>query len=447
MKPFVIIFFLIFSIACETKKKSATPILENDYSHLPILFETKLPTIINISTSEVKSVSNNLSGFLHGFNSVSYDKNLLNYSLVQNLKPIFWRIGLSEKLVNNYNLAKSLNSSIKINLVVSDILVFKYGDLNQIKPWLDWNQFETDIETIFNDLTALNIQVDYWDIWNEPDWTWSGTCDQALEMYQRASLKLKSISATAKVVGPSVTNYYVTGPCTKSFLESFIDYDISHSMHYDAISWHEFEDPTRLPDAVAAVKSLYQSNNLVIPEIHITEYSGPTQHPVPAYSAAWFYYFELANVNWISRACWNDQCLSGLNGLFQSDNMIPNNIFWIHRYYSSLELNRLTVQTSNPKIIAIASIDTSHKKFKLIVSRFEGINSDLDFSINLNQIENGSAVVKLQNIQNTGVYSPMTLAPENKIIKHLPIENNTLTINFSAFKDGDVYLVDIEKVK
>jgi hypothetical protein len=401
-------------------------------------------------------------GFLHGLSAVNYNPDTSILPLLEKLKPQFWRIGLDSRLIQNYFLAKKLNPSVKITAVLSDILTVRNNtDYSNYKPWNNWSLFETDVKEIVTSTLLNNIKIDYWDIWSEPDTPamWSGTCAQLLEMFQRAGSAIRAADPGAKIVGPSPASLENSGTCqnyntthpNESFMVTFLNFIKSNQLHFDAISWHEFDNPLALQSIANNIKSFFMQNgNLSIPEIHVNEYTSPNNYKIPGWTLGWLYYLELAPIDVSNHACWDNgkECSAGLNGLFQQNNLTPNSTYWVYEAYASLGSNRVKVETSNPNVVALVGKDDSQKSLTLLIGRFEGTtvkNADVGIGIKLlNFIFDTHGVkVEFKKIPNDNYYLGLAQGPQLASMEYVPVVNHSVDLSISHFQDGEVYIVKV----
>lgn len=314
-----------------------------------------------------------MQGFLHGFERVGYDRAKLDWPALQTLKPRFWRIGVSEQAGNNYLLAKALNPAAKITVVLSDQLAVLRGGYHALRPWEDWGRYEADVRQVVSLYRQHGLQVDYWDVWSEPDTRamWHGSCDQAMEMFERTVRAIREVDAAARVVGPSVSDVNESGVCPDGFLGRFLHYMTRNHLRMDAVSWHEFQHPRHVPLQAAAIREYFQRQPAwgPAPEMHVNEFSGPQDAQNPAWAVAWLQSLETARVDWASRACWAEGCGAGLDGLFTPDNRTPTALYWVHKAYAVLPPGRLRAKAADPDTVAIAGLEEGSRRMAILLGR------------------------------------------------------------------------------
>jgi hypothetical protein len=382
-------------------------------------------------------------GYLHGFSDVDYQPASLNMALLTPLRPNFWRIGFSHHVGQNYQLAKTLNPDVKITLVLSDLLAIRVGGYGKLNPWRNWARYERDVQAVVRSVNAAGYQIDYWDIWSEPDVKgfWSGNCNQVMELFSRTHRVIRAEIPHAKIVGPSISAFDAKGACKQPFLSTLVEYAQTHKLEFDALSWHEFEQPSDLVAHVAVVRKHFAERPaLKMPEIHINEYSGPAQHASPGVAVHWLQALEKARVDWSSRACWDTQCQSGLNGLFKADNQTPNAVYWVYRAYAEMPNRRLGLTNNGEHIATIASVDNTGKKLTLLVGvdkRGLPANATLTIHVADYAMQSQPPQVDIKKIADQA-----TPQPQSETAK-LSTQADTLSFTLDNVAAGDAYWIEI----
>lgn len=321
------------------------------------------PVIVVQGNSNRGSFENSIrQGFLSGITAQA------DLNLVSALMPKFWRI--SE--FSNYQAINATGAKIKV--VVSDLYARQKGGYANAKPWENWAEFE-QIVTSYVQASLTQAPVDYWDVWNEPDGgagAWQGTVAQFLEMLRRAHNAIRAVDPSAKIVAPSFAAY------NQAAFAAILDYFVQNALHFNAISWHEFDLPESVPAHVAAAMALIAARPaLGAMEIHVNEYSSGQNHLIPGWTVGWLYYLDQAEIQWATRACWErenspgdtSECIRGLNGLLTISETSPQATYWVHRAYAAMSGTRLQVTTTDPKVVALAAKDDVTHRMAILVGR------------------------------------------------------------------------------
>lgn len=94
---------------------------------------------------------------------------------------------------------------------------------------------------------GFHDHIRYWEIWNEPEFFWSGTPQQFYEMYAKVSRALKALDPSLKVGTDANAAPLNDGP----YREDLFDYIRAHNLPFDFYSWHTYADMSYDPyDAV-----------------------------------------------------------------------------------------------------------------------------------------------------------------------------------------------------
>ncbi|MBK7309865.1 MAG: T9SS type A sorting domain-containing protein [Sphingobacteriaceae bacterium] len=409
---------------------------------------------IAIDAGTDSGVFKNYTGFLHGETNLNAKPIALD--LVKKLRPNFWR---NSDWYQTQKLADSL--SVNTTLVVSDFYANFKGGYANAKPWLNWTEYETFVNTLVTNYIAAGLSPNYWDIWNKPNDIsyWSGTLTQLVECFKRTRLVVNSINPTIKLIGPSINSYDGAG------IEYILDSLASHGVTLNGVSWHEFG----LPDSLTNHTNNFKSRLLLnlswgTPEIHINEYSPQQTNQIPAYRLAWLYYLEQNNITWANTACWNNfdgitnwsNCNVGLNGLFWHDEQSPLPAYWITRAYAEMQNGkRIFCTNSDPKTLALSSKTNSLQEMRVLVGRYYSIDngtflpgdvgkdsSNVSITIiNYPYLTIGSVPLVIQKIpkgnlifQNSPLNSPITVFNGTT-----NVTGGSINITLPNFRDGDVY--------
>lgn len=395
-----------------------------------------------------------MQGFLHG--GPAY----LDSAMVAQLKPEFWRLGAYMLAGSGFEDAEKFNPEIII--VLNDLYMIQYNipSQTQSQPWVNsWTDWDALVAGVVTNAVVNNAQVDYWDVWGEPDNFWTGTPAQFIEMHRRTDSIIQSIAPGAKISGPE----FAFGTCNFSVVPilDFLDQLYLAGLHVDAVSWHEFCSPEDIPVHVQELRdSLAVRPWLGNLKIQITEYSGPFNQVIPGWHVGWLHYLEKAKVDWASHACWDEtdgtvnwsDCEKGLNGLFMSDNTTPQPNYWVHRAYAECGTQRLETSTNAARCVAIAGTDSVNQEMKIIVGRYDNPNlgqhnasSNVDVKIlNYSYCTSCTMPVVIQRIPSNNVaYSVPLNAPQMFMTGTVTFTGDSATISIPNFVDGDVYILYI----
>jgi hypothetical protein len=236
------------------------------------------------------------------------------------LKPAFWRTtvyGTGEAF------AAFTGVGAKVSYVVSDAWQVAHPDT---RPWNDWAAWEQLVQRLVTQAQAANLQVAFWDVWNEPESTFQGTSAQLQEAIARATAIIRAADPSAQVVAPSMAGLSTqTFPAVLSLAADLAD----AGTHLDALSWHAFAEPDDVPVMAQRARAFFVEHPALCaphcPQLHVNEYSSGQHDHVPGWTLAWLAAFERAQLDWVTKACWSvpgsalSGCGHGLGGLLLED--------------------------------------------------------------------------------------------------------------------------------
>ncbi|MFD0714168.1 hypothetical protein [Paenibacillus sp. GCM10027626] len=137
-----------------------------------------------------------------------------------------------------------------------------------------WAQICIGIIRHYNEGWAdgFHYGIRYWEIWNEPDnppAMWSSTPERYYQLYETASLSIKSYNPELKVGGPAVAGSYQT-----AFMAGFLKYAQERRLPLDFFSWHTYtSDPKMIARNAAHVREQLDLHGYEQAESHFNEWN------------------------------------------------------------------------------------------------------------------------------------------------------------------------------
>jgi hypothetical protein len=386
-------------------------------------------------------------GFLHTINSTT------DHATVAALSPKFWRINSDTR----YDLAKSYGA--KVVWVVSDSC-----DPNAIifVGQAAWDNCVVNLATTHSPTSAR--PVDYWDLWNEPDHNGVWTSAQILTLLKAAHNDIRSVTSTAKIMGPGLAVYNDSGACNKIDMKCFLDYAVANSLKIDALSWHEIIDgagaqvlPTAIAGHIASARALVAARPTLLapsPEYHVGEFTDSQNFTVPGWSVAWLKFLEDANVDGATLGCWDTSdtpggttyngCVDGLNGLLQSDEITTRSTYWVHKMYAGIGNQRVQTTTDNNDTVGYGGRNDSAKELTAMVGRWSvgTVNGPSTTTVKFNVPSSyalSSMHYTVYRIPNTfGAVTPTLFA--SGVVS---VTAGVATLTIASMNDGDAYTFDL----
>jgi hypothetical protein len=268
-------------------------------------------------------------------------------------------------------------------------------------PWADWNRYTTFITDTMHAVEAAGIDVEYWDVQNEPggrDGYYAAgikpTTEQLLTQLKVAYQTIKAVDPGAKVVAPSLVAYSDRPGETNMLLDlrTFLDYAVANGLVFDAISFHDINylarpgvyaadwwgmAPDVVGDSVERLRALLAERpSLGSPAILVNEYTDMTTQGLPGWSVGRIAALEAADVDQANRTCWGTCGDGWLDGLLANDGETPYPAYWVYAYYARMNGNRVAVTTSNTSVTAFAVTDADGT-VRVLLGRHRGCNPEI----------------------------------------------------------------------
>lgn len=322
-----------------------------------------------------------------------------------------------------------------------------------------------------------NGRVVQWDVWNEADLFWPNTADPSgeyLATYQAGVDAIRSVDASAIIVGPSLADY--GSDYNKVTMSQFLDYAKANNALPNILSWHEFNFNSSggsqfIVANVAAARTLMTTKGISIPAINLNEMLGPSEQFNPGVLAHYFGNLDRAGAGAGVHSTWqepsgaqneNGNVLAGLLtpdprplGSTDPDPRQRRSTWWVYERYARLtgEVATVTVTTAvGKRENGIASKDTGVAR--LLLGRTSIANDGtvaVTFS-NLDQVNglifNNKVRVLAELITDSG--EAASAGPVTKINAHYALSSNALTLTLGTaslpFGATDGYFITLSVV-
>ncbi|WP_039897109.1 beta-xylosidase [Lyngbya sp. PCC 8106] len=353
-KPFRTLCALLFiSFALLTFLSRQSPVLGQTQATVAIDFGAPLQGI------------HSMSGFLYGIgdNKPPNDK-------LSPLQPKLWRTST----LKHYPRITGIGSQFQ--LLLSD--TWGYGKPRGW-PYEDYSKWEEHVRKLAQQHKGKNMT---WDVWNEPDLKdpfWRGSRKQFFETYKRAYTAIRQeLGPNVMIGGPSIAKY------DQGFLRDFLDYCQENNLEVNFISWHELNDQeiTRINNHVDEVRRSFVQNSkyqsLKIQKIYLNEIVGPIAQYRPAENLGYLTYAEQSRVDGACKACWEpigggrNNCFNeSLDGLVTPEQSAPRAVWWVYKAYADGLSSRVKSESSNPRVVALASQSNPKGEAQILFGYFE----------------------------------------------------------------------------
>ena len=288
---------------------------------------------------------------------------------IKPLRPRLWRTRVSPWDIgrNQTGLAGAKRVAAwgaTIELVVSDDYMADREEHGQ-KP------FPVDLATLDATIAGDLKQVHDagfkagWDIWNEPDGTWTGGLEKMLGPWLHACHTFRRLDPQATLVGPSTIDDLA---CKK-----FLEWAQANDAMPDVVSWHENGDqPQNIPAHVAAIRRLLAERKVSPRPLVCNEIVDAPHQTDPGLLVWFFAALQRADVAGACHSCWADADGKTPNGFNQSlDGILtpegrPRAPWWIYRYYADFEGRALKLQQART-VDGVAAADWPARKLRILL--------------------------------------------------------------------------------
>ena len=328
---------------------------------------------------------------------------------------------------------------------------YKYGTY----PPKDFHKWARICEHIIRHYTegwgnGFNYDIEYWEIWNEPDCThtdgfnnpcWQGKMALFIEFYEVAAKHLKSKFPHLKIGGPAFTSswhYEFINPFLKAVKEKNIPLDF-YSFH--GYMW----SPTVVQELYDCAMETFKEAGLEKVEFHLNEWN---------YMRSWDDYYDYSTRQMgkikgasfvlgsmcVGQKCGMDMMMyydarpSIFNGIFSPyfyEPLKPYYAFSFFRDVYKLE-NAVEFDAINDNVYAVASTNGAESAIALTYFTPEGTSENTEVKLNFQNIKDGATVEYYLLDEN----NDSTLIKEEKAT-----ENYSVTLDMKFF---DCYLIKIK---
>ena len=298
--------------------------------------------------------------------------------------------------------------------------------------WADWlSKVDTMVKARLAATTVSNIQA--WEIWNEPDWTWNtsaaGTWNAGwVRTYQR----IRSLDTVTPIAGPGFSTW------NQSLMSSFLSTAKANNALPDIVVWHELSGPSGIAAHVAAYRALESSLGISARPIVINEYATTGEVDVPGAVTSYIAKFERAGIQSAQRAFWYEY--GTVNGLVVNNNQ-PTGTWWPYKWYGDMAGNMVqTVPATQTGLDGFAAYDGTRKIVNAVVGNESGTNYVRVTGLSAL----GSSVsVTLESAPSSGRFTAVT-APTAISTSTYAVSGGAITVTVPTMDAGRAYHLVIQ---
>jgi len=213
----------------------------------------------------------------------------------------------------------------------------------------DW--FDKLGQTVSRKKAANLTNIYAYEIWNEPNGTYSGNNPLSFnEFWRQTFVKLRELDPDVKITGPSLSYY------DEATLKSFLSFCKTNACLPDIVGWHELGGGD-LTGTLQRYRALEKQLDLGPLPISINEYSGGGHIDVegqPGASAPLIAKFERFGVDSACISFW-DVPHPGRLGSLLATNTDPNGGWWFYKWYG--DMTGQMVSTTPPTPASATALD------------------------------------------------------------------------------------------
>ncbi|MDX3101648.1 hypothetical protein [Nonomuraea angiospora] len=233
--------------------------------------------------------------------------------------------------------------------------------------WTNWNDWYSRIDKMIAAVKARPdiTNIDAWEPWNEPDWTWPSASGVPFnEGWVRTYQRIRQSEPNQAIMGPSYSRWDV------NWMRSFLGNAKATGTLPQVVSWHELSGWQQVTGNVRAYRALERELGISPRPISINEYAMPSEIDVPSSANHYVAQFEREGVRDAERAFWYEW--GTLNGLLHNGR--PTASYWMYKWYADQTGNivKVTPTTSND---GVAAYDPGSRTFSLVFGGQSGDNS------------------------------------------------------------------------
>jgi len=308
----------------------------------------------------------------------------------QNQQPIGAAIPVAGRLTNTTG---------KVMIRLADIYPKWPYAFTNMDDWL------SKVTNVINQKKASGYSNFYgYEIWNEPDGTWTSTAVNFNDMWLQTYKLIRSLDSKAQIVGPSYSYY------NHASMNTFLSFCKANNCIPDVICWHELGGSKSISGNIKDLKALESILGISEKKISINEYCDSDHYAEgqPGASAPFIAKFERNKVDSACISWWWTGAPGRLGSLMASDTQKGAG-WWFYKWYGDMTGNMVNVTPPNDNSNGVdgsACVDSSAKYISILLG---GVN-DGTINVNMKNIPSfigSTATVKVENVDWTSKDTPV----------------------------------------
>lgn len=198
--------------------------------------------------------------------------------------------------------------------------------------WVSWDDWIAKIDKQVSDKLGSGAgNIEGWELWNEPDWTWDTAAAGSFNDGWAATFqRVRAADPDTPIVGPSFSYY------NNDAMRDFLAAAIATNTVPDIVCWHELGlgGAQYHEGNVATYRALERELGIGPLPVSINEYGAPEEMNVPGVMASYLAKFERTGVRSAHRAFWHEYGTVG--GLLTPEGSRPTGVYWLYHWYGQL---------------------------------------------------------------------------------------------------------------
>jgi hypothetical protein len=235
--------------------------------------------------------------------------------------------------------------------------------------WVSWSDWLSKVDAMVRARLAATTttNIDGWELWNEPDWTWNTAAAGSFDAgWVRTFQAVRALDSVTPIVGPSISVY------NHAWMANWLAYAKANNALPNVITWHQLTTGSYANVAanVADFTALEASLGISAIPIAIDEYASTSEVDVPSGALHYIAAFERGGILNASRAYWYES--GTVNGLLH--NNAPTGTYWLYKWYGDMAGDMVSVTPAGSQD-GFASYDSTRKIVNVVVGGDSGNNS------------------------------------------------------------------------
>lgn len=405
-----------------------------DFPSKPIAVAATTPTLVVNANQVLHTVDHVASGGLYGLGSdTTPDDSMvipLHPKVFTQMAPGGHQLPNGETTPGGDALVvapKAARAGAKVTIRMPDYYPnFPY-------KWVSWSNWlsvvDDQIAAVQADTSVTNIEA--WELWNEPDWTWDTTDAGSFNAgWVRTYQEVRSKDQTTPIVGPSISTY------NASYMSSFLSYAKANNALPDIICWHELQGQGSIASDISAYRSLESSLGISPLPIAIDEYAETGEVGIPGSLVGYIAKFERAGVDYANLAFWNQY------GTFNDmviNNDQPNGAWWLYKWYGDMTGNMIvTTPPAQTGLDGAAAVNSAQNQVSVIFGGGSGTNDVTINGLNALSAFGSNATVTVEYVPS---YGRTTAVPGTTVLSvtNYAITNGSITVPIANMDSAGGY--------